>query len=103
MANFPEMRDDVFQTVLQVSRQDPDAQVKTSAVVVLADWIQAFPEKTAMLIDQLSQIFKTAGDEDVRALSYQLFALHKDKLPPDLQAALFERLKIEPDSFSRSC
>ncbi|MGI8964907.1 MAG: hypothetical protein ACR2H1_02335, partial [Limisphaerales bacterium] len=65
MSKFPEMRDDVFQTVLELSQHDPTSQVKTSAVVVLADWMERFPDKKEKLLEHVGQIFKTAADEDV--------------------------------------
>jgi hypothetical protein len=99
MSKFPDMRDDVFQTVLGLTQQDPDSQVKTSAVAVFADWMERLPEKSGMLLEQIGEIFKTAQEEDVRAFTYQLMALHKDNLPREMQVALGERLKTETDSF----
>ncbi|MDQ6633078.1 MAG: hypothetical protein M3Y82_15205 [Verrucomicrobiota bacterium] len=100
MAKFPEMRDNVFQTVLELSQHDPNSQVKTSAVVVLADWMERFPDKKESLLEHVGQIFKTAADEDVRVFTYQILALHSEQLPRELQTALVERLKTEPDSFN---
>ncbi len=100
MAKFPEIRDDVLQNVVELSDKDPNSQVKTSAVVVLADWMDKFPDKSAGLLDQIGSIFNTATDPDVRGFTYQILALKKDKLSREMQSALSERLKIETDSFS---
>ena len=100
MSKFPEMRDDVFQTVLELSRQDPNSQVKTSAVTVLADWMDQLPENKAMLLQQVTEIFKTAQDDDVRGFTYQVLALHRENLSREMQLEISERLKTESDSFT---
>ncbi len=100
MSKVPEMRDDVFQAVIALSQNDPNSQVKTSAVTVLADWMDRLPEKKEMLMGEISRIFRTAQDEDVRGFTYQILALHRDELSSDLQLAISERLKTETDSFN---
>jgi hypothetical protein len=100
MAQFPEVRDDLHQAVLELSRSDPDSQVKTSAVVVLADWMEKSPDSVMKLLDDVTQILNSAKDDDVRAFAYQVMALHKEKLPREVHSALNERLKAETDSFT---
>jgi len=100
MSKFPGMRDDVFQTVLELSKQDPNSQVKTSAVTVLADWMDQLPDQKEMLLQQVAEIFKTAQDNDVRGFTYQVLALHRENLSRDMQLAISERLKTETDSFN---
>jgi hypothetical protein len=73
--------------------------VKTSAVVVFADWMERLPENKNALLAQVGEIFNNAQDEDVRAFTYQLMALHKDDLSREMQLALGERLKTETDLF----
>jgi hypothetical protein len=100
MANSPEMRDDAFQAVLEIAQRDPDPQVKTSAVVAMAEWMHKFPDQTDGLLSHMESILKTAVDEDVRLFTYQLLALHKEKLPPEMQSTLVTHLKSAADSFS---
>lgn len=100
MSKVPEMRDDVFQTILELSQHDPNSQVKTSAVTVFADWMDRLPDKKEMLLQQVGEIFKTAEDEDVRGFTYQVLALHRDDLSHEMQLAISERLKTETDSFN---
>lgn len=100
MSGFSEMRDDLYQAILERSRNDPNSQVKTSAVVVMADWMEKFPENNTRLITEVGEALKSAVDEDVRAFAYQVLALHKEKLPPDIQNTLLAQLKTEPNSFN---
>lgn len=100
MGKVPEMRDDVYQAIHGLSRNDPNSQVKTSAVVVFADWMDRLPDQKEMLLGQLAEIFKTAQDEDVRGFTYQVLALHRDNLSPEMQLAISEQFKIEADPFS---
>ena len=101
MGQFPEMQNDVHDAIRQISLQDPDSQVKTSAVVTMADWIEKFPDQTMALLNEVANIFNTAKEEDVLAFTYQLLALHKEKLTPEMHAAIAERLKAETDPFMR--
>ncbi len=100
MAQFPEMNEEARQAILELSRNDPNPQVKTSAVAALADWMDSFPEKTGLLLQQVGNVFKTTQDDDVRLFTYQILALHKESLTHDLQLALSERLKAEKDIFN---
>ncbi len=99
MSNF-EMRDDVFGSILEISRQDPNSQVKASSLIVMADWMDRFPDKSDVLLQKIGDIFKTAEDEDVRVLSYQVLSLHKEQLSREMHLLLSERLMSEPDSFA---
>ncbi|MDB6025945.1 MAG: hypothetical protein JWM68_2168 [Verrucomicrobiales bacterium] len=100
MSQFPQMNEEAHQALLELSRNDPNSQVKTSAVAALADWMDKFPEQTGPLLGQLGEIFKNTKDEDVRVFAYQVLALHKESLTRDLQVVLGERLKLETESFN---
>lgn len=100
MGKVPEMRDDIYQAIHELSRNDPNSQVKTSAVVVFADWMDRLPDQKEMLLGQLAEIFKTAQDEDVRGFTYQVLALHRDNLSPEMQLAISEQFKTEADPFN---
>lgn len=99
MSNF-EMRDDVFESIYDISKNDANSQVKTSSVVVLADWMERFPDKADQLLARIGDIFKSAQEEDVRDFTYQVLALHKEQLTRDMHVLLQERLASEPDSYS---
>jgi hypothetical protein len=102
MSSFPEMADDVYQAAVELSQKDPDSQVKTSAVVLLADWMDRFPEKTSVVLEHVESLLNTATDSDVLAFTYQLLALHKEKLSPAFHAVLGDRLKTEADLYNRN-
>ena len=101
IGQFPEIGKDVHDAVIDVANQDPDSQVKTSAVVALADWIEKFPEQTVALLDEVAKVFNTAKDEDVLAFTYQVLALHKEKLSREMHAALADRLQKENNQYLR--
>jgi hypothetical protein len=100
MAQFPQMNEEAYQALVALSANDPNSQVKTSAVAALADWMEKFPEKMGPLLEQIGDIFKNTQDESVRLFTYQVLALHKEALTRDLQVTLAERYKIEKDSFT---
>ena len=97
MGQFPEMRDDLFQAVIERSSQDPDSQVKTSAVVVFADWMETYPDRAEQLMGQVERVFHTATEEDVLGFTYQMLAMRKQELSRELHTALNERLKMETE------
>ena len=102
LSKLPDMRENAFEAVMELSQQDPNSQVKTSAVTVLADWLEAYPDKMAEILGKVQEIFKTAKEDDVRAFTYQLLALHKESLTPEFHVQLSERLRSEPDLFNRN-
>jgi hypothetical protein len=99
MSKFPDVRENVLQTVLDVAQNDPNAHVKTSGMVVLADWMEAHPDRTAEMLDHVRNIFNSSADQEVRAFGYQMLALHKESLPPEVHTQLAQTLRSEPDSF----
>lgn len=100
MSKAGEIRDDERQAIFEISQTDRNSQVKTSAVTVLADWMESFPAQADTLLEQVEKIFQTATDEDVRGFTYQVLALHKEKLSRELLVAVSERLKTEADAFN---
>ncbi len=100
MADFPQMRDDVLAAILSITQSDPNPQVKTSGVVTLADLTERFPDHASALLGEIWQISKTAKDQEVLLFTYQMLALHKEQLTPDMFSMLGDRFKNESDPFA---
>lgn len=97
LAHAAYIKPDLFDAIKNISEAATQpSEVRASAIAVYADWMRKFPEKSPMMISELGRSLKETDDETVRALSVQLLALHRDKLTRDIQLALAERLKVEP-------
>lgn len=103
LAHAAYIKPELFDAIKAMSEAgDQPTQVRASAIAVYADWMRKFPEKSPMMIQELGRSLKETNDENVRALSVQLLALHRDKLTREIQLSLVERFKIESQPAGRN-